>query len=481
MKTEKNNSFNQLLLIISLFLIFIITARAANDADMWWHLSAGKEMLQSGTILLTDVFSHTRYGEPWVNAFWLADLMLYGVFSLFQFTGITVFTALMAALTFGILYLKLAAPSFIKFIATCLVGFAIAPIWGPRPQLFSFLFLAILINWLNSRNNFPTKKDWLLIPFFVIWANLHGGFFWGILLLIAYSAGDWLEKLQNRKFSNLKYQFFYLPILTLFAWLAVLINPNGWALWKLPFYTVDVSLQSIQEWASPNFHRLDFHPMLWIIFIIFLGLNFSSKKVPWGNLFAFIGFGYMAFVSQRSIGPFLIVTLPLLVTILSDAWEEAIRKKIIHLPNSNEAPKLIQAIANAFIISLLTLFAILRVYSTSQPAAIQSGYPQGAVQWLMENQPAGPLFNSYNWGGYLIWSLPQYPVYIDGRADLYGDELISEWWQIVNASPQGLLALENRKVNLLLLEPNWPIVQQLIELNWQIGYQDDHSIILMRP
>ena len=121
------------------------------------------------------------------------------------------------------------------------------------------------------------------------------------------------------------------------------------------------------------------------------------------------------------------------------------------------------------------LTALGRVYLASTPTEVNKNVPVGAVEWLKENKAGGHLFNSYNWGGYLAWSLPQSPVFIDGRADLFGNELINDWWNVVDGTPQGFAILDQWKVQTILLEPSWPIIKLLPSAGWREVYQDQHG------
>ena len=269
-------------LILVFLLVFFITLSPPQDADMWWHLRAGKEMVEQGKILTTDIFSYTHYGEPWTNAFWLSDIVLFLAYKLGGYLGIALLVSLTAVLVMAVIYQHSAhnpfpLPLFIILLAT----FAIAPIWTPRPQIFSFLLLAILDYGLSRQNGFILKRPWLIVPMFILWANMHGGFIWGFLLMIAFIVGNGIDNLLKRENSLSFKQLGYLGIWTLIAASAISINPNGLSLWKLPFYTVGVSIQSITEWGSPDFHRLDLHPILWLIFLIIVGAGTSRKRFSW--------------------------------------------------------------------------------------------------------------------------------------------------------------------------------------------------------
>jgi len=117
-------------------------------------------------------------------------------------------------------------------------------------------------------------------------------------------------------------------------------------------------------------------------------------------------------------------------------------------------------------------------------AILDEEFPAGALAALKDERPPGRLLNSYNWGGYLIWELPEYPVYVDGRTDLYGDELVGEWMRFVGAEEgqDGWEAIADKwDVRLVLLEPSWPVVAALAEAEgWQLLYQDELAVLYGR-
>jgi hypothetical protein len=111
--------------------------------------------------------------------------------------------------------------------------------------------------------------------------------------------------------------------------------------------------------------------------------------------------------------------------------------------------------------------------------------PVQAVQFLRAQQPAGPLFNSYNWGGYLIWELPEYPVFVDGRTDLYDDQFLTEYLSIVFAQEGWDEKLDRDGINLVLIEPQSMLGRMLEEraLNnggWKQLYRDEMAAVFMR-
>jgi hypothetical protein len=459
---------------LTFILVFFLLSRAPVDADLWWHLRAGQVMLAQKSILLSDIFSYTRAGGPWVNAFWLSELLLYGLYSLGEYVALAAFVALLGALTFHIVSRRLRGNPLVNSFIVLLAAVTAAPIWGPRPQILSFLLVALLDFWLAR----SPRRLWILVPFFALWANLHGGWIWGFLLLIAHIAGLFIQSFfQAEKRILLRRLALHLLGWTALSALAVGLNPNGLALWGLPFQQVNVSLQ-IQEWLSPDFHRVDFHPLLWMLFLLLLAAPFAKKPLNWPQLVKVLGFAYLTFVAQRNIALFAIAAAPLLSEWIN-AFIQTLPQKAEHSASRALNPRLASTI-NGLLILVLGLTALGNLYLVSQPERVDRNYPVDAVKWIRDNQPAGRLFNSYNWGGYLLWTLPEFPVFIDGRADLYGDDLINQWHDVVNAEENAASILDAWDVNVILLEPHWPIVDILEERGWDTTYQDEQAVILIR-
>lgn len=468
---------NRIVEIVIFLLTFILLSRTPLDADLWWHLRAGQVMWEDRTILLVDQFSYTVPGIDWTNAFWASEIFLFIIFKLGGYFAIASFVSLTGAVTFGFLYKTLHGNQVINGLIILLSVLTAAPIWGPRPQIVSFLLLTFLDRWLEEGKNIPL---WVLVPFFALWANLHGGWIWGFLLLLAQIAGSLINVLQQET-RELKIQILKrtgsLMLWSALSAGAIGLNPNGIEIWKLPFQQVNVSMQ-IQEWLSPNFHRLDFHPLLWMVFALLVTAPFARGANSWTQLLKVIGFAYLAFVAQRNIALFAIVAAPLLSEWSNAAIQIATRKYPVSSPK--DLPKPLTIPLNTSITILLAAIAIGRLYTLTLPPAVEANYPAGAINWLKTNRPEGRLFNSYNWGGYILWKLPTYPVFIDGRADMYGSNLISQWQDVANGRENASQILNTWRVNTILLEPGWPIINILEKESWEIAYQDELSVVLLR-
>ncbi|HEX7556042.1 MAG TPA: hypothetical protein VF338_05410, partial [Leptolinea sp.] len=186
---QSTPGFQNLILVITLLLVFLMASRSPIDSDLWWHLQSGRIMVETGKPLLTDVFSFTRAGMDWINHSWLAEITLYSIYNLANWVGLSVWMGLMAVLIAWFLWLQIPGGAFTRAGFVLLASIACAPLWTPRPQFFSLLFLTGLIwlvfRWLQKGG----KYIWLTIPLFILWSNLHGGYFLGIIYLFTCAAG----------------------------------------------------------------------------------------------------------------------------------------------------------------------------------------------------------------------------------------------------------------------------------------------------
>lgn len=483
-KYFSNSSSKHLFFIVTTILVFIILFNPPVDPDMWWHLKSGQTMWQEKTILVQDQFSFTKFGQPWVNAFWISDLIIYFLYNLGGFPFLLFVLACLGAALFALIFSISKGHYFLRSGIILLAAISISPEWTARPQVFSFILFALLNIWLNKRKNGIVFPLYFLPIFFIIWANMHGGFIWGFFLLFATILGYCFDYFTH--FSLYKKAFRtelkQLLIWTTISFLAILINPNGFALWQLPFTTISVSISTIQEWMSPNFHNLEMQPFLWIILLLITGYSLSCNRQSFRDIFKVVGFVYLAFVSQRNIPIAVIVMTPLIIEKFSNIF---FNNQLIETISIKEPPKTkflfpFRWIFNSLIISVLLVFSFLRINIQLDSNLIEKTYPTNALIAINDIFPTGNMFNSYDWGGYLIWNIPNHPVFIDGRADLYGEEIINDWWTVVNGTDKALEVLDEYKITLVILEPDWPVIDLLKTNNWEVIYQDEISIVMKK-
>jgi hypothetical protein len=416
------------------------------------------------------------------------------------FTALGLFVAITAVLSLAILWFQLEGSTLSKAFLLILVGIVASGNWTARPQVLTLVMMAITGLVLYRYKWKGKNKIWLLPILALIWANLHAGFLVLFMLIGLMIAGEVLNHLLGIKGEQV------LPwkaIRNLALWgllsaLAVNINPNGFLLWLAPLRQnvgVSLALPLISEWASPDFHNPFFIPFLVMVFGMIASLSLSGRRIDLTDLLTFGWFTGMTLVSQRNIGVFAMASAPILGREISAAWNANKDQLFMertrswfenHFPSKKSGISTFrgQHVLNLFIFGVLALVGLSKLVYATSPALVNTYmaqfYPVRAVAWIEGNNPQGNMFNEYNWGGYLTWYLPSYPVFIDGRVDPYGNEIIGEWLSVIKADPGWQSILDNWNIHLILLEPDRPLVRELPEAGWHLLFQDQVSVLYGR-
>jgi hypothetical protein len=267
--------------------------------------------------------------------------------------------------------------------------------------------------------------------------------------------------------------------------LAACANPHGPGMLLYPLKTVSIGIlrDYIQEWQTPEFHSISMQPFAWLMILTFGAVGASRKNIAFID-FALVGlFFYMGLLAGRNVALFSIVAPMVLTRHAALALDDV--KNSLGIHTAPRLPGKRNAYVNVLILILLVATVVLKVSSIypekANEAAFRGSLPVGAVEFLNEYQPEGRLFNSYNWGGYLLLELPQYPVFVDGRTDLYNDELITKWLTVVSGDVGWQSILEEYAINLILIEPESILNRTLpLDPDWASIYQDSISILYQR-
>jgi len=467
---------------VIILLLFIMALRTPLDTDMWWHLRAGEETLSNRQVYSVDTFSFTRSGQTWLNHSWLSQVMMFLLFQTGGYLALSLWVAITAVISMALVYFQMDGHSLLKGAILILAGAAASVVWSPRPQIMSLVLFG-LVSYLLYLYKWK-KKDHLvwLVPIFLLWGNLHGGYVLGVILLFVMLCGELLNKIMPGKTEfHLDWpEMGKLALWTGAGMLAVLINPFGIGMWKIPFNTVEVkALQNlISEWASPDFHQLFQQPMLWILFLVFFAIGKSEKTIDGADLLSLIVFSWFAFTARRNFGPFAMVSAPIIsrhIHNITENWKLERKKDKPLLSTAGNISNNTRNWINLAIIVLLVGAAGWKAVAVNKTSFVREKesdiFPSQAVDILLNDNDPGKIFNEYNWGGYLIWHLQDYQVFVDGRTDLYGDDVIGEWSEILNASPGWENRLKKWDVDYLLVRSDWPMLLVLSD-EWEIMYSD---------
>jgi len=489
----------RLYLIIVLLLILIMAVRTPLETDMWWHLRAGEETLGSGEVYSVDTFSFTREGTDWINHSWLSQVVMFLTFQHGSYYGISAWVGICAILSMLFIYLQMEGHPLLRSAVLLFAAVVSSVVWSPRPQIHT-LVLFSLVSFLIYKYRSTQQAGYLvwLLPIFVLWGNLHGGYILGIILIGSVIVGEISNKVLLMEFTqNLPWR--RIGILSIFmvgSFLVVLINPFGFDMWRIPFNTVGVeTLQNlINEWASPDFHQAIQQPMLWMMLGVFGLIGLSKKRISGAELMPLIAFSWAALTARRNFGPFAIIAAPIIskyLTSLIDDWLFVAKEKFNWIDNllerSSQSNKNLKPgfknLINLFLISLLLAGVGWKILNGNEKEFVQEAekevFPVDAVYWLENAEIEGNLFNDYNWGGYLIWHLRDKPVFVDGRTDLFGDEILNEWQQVRRGENGWQEVIIREDISAILLKNEKMYTRHFLEEGWVKVFEDDLSIVLI--
>jgi hypothetical protein len=369
---------------------------------------------------------------------------------------------------------------------------AAAPTWGVRPQVFSFLFASIFLYLLECYQRGERKHlIWWTVLLMILWVNLHAGFAVGLALIALVLAGMALDAvlLERESLTALWLRVRTLCLVLLVCGAAVLVNPNGVRMYSYPLDTLksQAMMKYIEEWRSPNFHELMFQPLALLILAVFGALILSGKPVRFSQLLLLLATTWATLRSGRNVPFFALVAIPLLAEhswhwLTSQHWGRWLTKPENREVGRNATVKILLNVL-LLVVAPLTL-AVVRVQHTvvSQAAAEAQQFPVAAVEFIRARQLPQPVYNEYGWGGYLIWKLhPDYRVFIDGRADVYGDAFIEEFLATHDGEPHWQESLNKYGVRTVLIKPDAALASLLRqEQGWQKVFEDSKAIIFVK-
>jgi len=449
-------------------LLLAVGERLLNDPDTYWHIAAGRWIWAHGTVPSTDPFSATMAGQKWIAHEWLAQLLLAGAYGALGAAGAVALTALAAAATLGILIRALARvvrPS-LALAAGALAFFLMASHMTARPHVLALPILVLWAAGLVRARAEERRPSLSLLLFMVLWANLHGGFVVGLGLAGALGVEAVLLAPDGEaRIRAIRGWALFL----IGAALASLVTPQGIEGWLFPFQLLHqtFALTFVNEWRAPDFSTLQ--PLeLWLLALIAFGF-WLGLRVPPFRLLLLLGLIHMALGHTRN-AELLALLAPLLLV-------EAAARLTERPEASDEGSPSTRALAVCGLaLVLLTAAAVYRGYDQENPKIA----PAAALAAAEQAGLAGPVFNDYDFGGYLLFRNAK-PV-VDGRIDFYGDAYMRDYSAALDAEDDALPRfLDRYKVAWTLLKPDLPAVAALDRMpGWQRLYADSAAVVHRR-
>jgi hypothetical protein len=464
--------------------LFTMAARGMADPDAWWHLLTGQLMLQNHAFFHTDPYSFTRFGQPWINHEWLSQIIMFAVYRVAGFGGLIVAFAVVIAASLFLVYLRSRGRPYVAGVITLWGALASASTWGVRPQMFSLLLASIFLVLLEA-SEVRYRLLWWTVPLMLLWVNLHAGYPIGLALIALFLAGEALEAaLREEPWQRTRPRLKLLGMVFVACLAVVPLNPNGFRIYSYPFQTLRSAAMSrfIHEWFSPDFHDLTYLPLLLILLALIAGLAISPHRPRLRNLVLLLVAIPAALRSVRHIPILILVLVPILAELVQACLERWNAAQWFERPVERPTGRIL--FVNLILLSGFLIFAVMRVdYVVKRQGETEARhFPMGAAAFLAAHRIAGPMLNHYNWGGYFIWKLyPEYLVFMDGRADVYGDVMMNDFDSIYHLTGDWKSHLGRYGIRTVVLPPDAPLVVALrASLSWKQIYADTDAVVLTR-
>jgi hypothetical protein len=473
-----------------------------DDPGLGWHLRTIDAMIAAGGWLTTDPFSGPRGGQPWLGYQWLGDLALWLGWRWAGLEGIAAVTTLVIACTIRGLFRALITdgvpwPAALVWTLIGALGTSIG--WVARPNLFTILFVfwtARVCERLHSGQCRLKGALWLL-PVFVVWANMHGGFLAGLLLLgVAAGAEFALAVLISEPGKRLaaRQRAVQFALLFFAAAACTLINPYGIELhrWVLKLLLDPYFMNLNVEWRSPDFHAQGAFRYELLMLLIPIVLSLSRSRPSVMTLTLVVVSLHMALNGQRYIPLFVVISVPLLArTAVGIDWSTLyaprfrvsndVRDLLRRAPASNP---IVASVIVAVSLLLWARFVKDRKYAAHDPEHI----PTTALERLLRRHAGRVVFHHVNWGGWLIWhGWPAgFRSTIDDRNELFGRELFEEHFAVLQSHTGWETVLTRLQAELVCVPPSAPLAHRLTEraqgrdADWHEIYRDRQAVLFER-
>ena len=438
------------------------------DSDTYWQIAVGQWILDHHAMPRVDVYSFTKAGETWTSSSWLSQVLYATSYNLAGWTGPVVLAATCIAATFALLVQILGR----RIPAAYAVAIAIAALslsmghFLARPHV---LVLPILLAWANGLMSASERgqapSPWLL-PLMGLWANLHGGFLFGLVLVGAFALDAlWNAERAQQRSVALRWAAFGIGAL-----IACCATPYGWGSILAARKILDLGelLHLIYEWMPANFSKLSVFELT--ILMLIAGALYGGVKLTPPRIALVLGLLHMALAHVRNVEIFALL-LPIVV--VAPVASQFALKPAWTARTGASMPVM------AVVMILLGCWTWLLAANTPF-APPERHSPAAAVEALKAHNPKRVL-NDLPFGGYLIWR--QLPVFIDGRAELYGEAFDIAYYRAMQLKDvnQFLDILKRWDIDAVLLTPHTPAVGLLDHLGgWRRAYADDNAVLHVR-
>ncbi|MCK1756260.1 hypothetical protein IVA78_13840 [Bradyrhizobium sp. 137] len=444
------------------------------DSDSFWQIKIGQWILDHGAVPTTDFYSFTRTGAPWISTSWLSQVMFAFCYAQWGWAGPVILTAVGVALSAAIfVYLldaQIEAPRAVLFAMLALL-LSLHHVLA-RPHILALPVMVAWVGLLMAAADRRSAPSWAWLPLMALWANLHGGFVLGLALIGPIS----LEAVEHAEKGRGLQLFLRWVLFGIGALVASCCTPYGWKtlMGATNILSLGELLSLIFEWMPANFATFtSFEGALLGLIALgyYRGLVLSAPRI-----FLILFLTWSALTHVRSIEAFAFL-VPL---VLAKPLGEMFSRPQIDATDGDRWPARYVTALGALMIVAASWSSTSIYMGHHRFSFTMTQTPVAAVD-LLEQRKVQRIFNAYQFGGYLISR--DIPVFVDGRAELYGEKFVMDFFKATEGKKPDLLPrlLDEHKIDATLLVADAPGPQILDQLKgWKRIYTDDIAVIHVR-
>ena len=452
-------------------LTFCLCCWRFNDPDTWWHLKLGQEIWQTHSIPRSDHWSFTVYGHWWIPHEWLAQLWMYTVWRMFGYAGLQLWLCLTAsaivALSYTLSY-RYCGDATVAALGGFLAFFFGTVSFTLRPQIIAYLLLTIeLVVLLRAFRGKPRALWWLPL-IFLIWVNCHASYPLGLGIFGA-AVVCWYWRNHAEGLAGAR----WLIVPFALTCLMLLCNPVGWRMLLYPFDLLlrqRDNLTFINEWFPPDPESV--RGLGFVLAVAAIGVAGLTRRARASvfELLVFVPVTFLAAQHTRMLIVFGIIAAPLICRMVAE--HRGVRKaKPDHLPT------------NAVLVLLAAVLCVAMFPRAKKiQEDVEAANPVKAIEFIRNAHLRGPMLNDYGWGGYLVWALPEYKTFIDGRADVFDwTGVLAQYRDWVDLTVDPARLLDKYRIGFCLLPAAGTQVNVMRHLaTWKQVYKDNVAVVFVR-
>lgn len=469
--------------------------------DLWGHLAYGRVIVETGSIPATEPLMPLAAGQPFVDTAWLTQVLGFHFYDwagppAMQFLYSLSITSCLVLLTYAIY--RRTGDWLTPVIAWC------AFLWVEwqqleivRPQLAGLLFFVVLFTVLTSRR--WHKAYWVAVPLmFTMWANMHGSFPAGLVLIATFCVGRFVDlwlRTKNYKAALADITVRRLFMLVELAAIAVLINPYGLGLYtEVIAFGGNPNLGALTEWSPLTLRMKQGKAAAAVAMALILVYRFTPRRISVVEPLLLAGLGAAALWTSRMImwwGPVAAYYLAIHINAIRVRRQRRRLKAYEDDPFGDYRP----APAGIWSVGSLGIIWIAFAVSTfgnrmlhgqvlDLEKYVSNQTPIAAVEHLNEHPPEGQLFNTYEWGDYLLWAGNDLKVYVGSHAHLLPEYIWRHYFSISRNGGNWKSSLERYGVNTVIADKAFHqgFIDDVREDNevWTVDYEDNIAVIFRR-